>query len=315
MRVSQRLPTRPSGRGVLVLVTMLALSATVWGVQAVGIQADGVQESEAQESGQLVDVGGHRLHIDCLGEGGPVVVFDVGIGESSASWRPLQLRLAGETTACVYDRAGYGASESGPEPRTASVVADELHRLLEGATVPGPYVLVGHSLGALHAIVFAHQFPEATTGLLLLDPPPRAFLRGEAFPELSRMLAGEAEGLALAARQAAESENPEERAQAAYLGAVASEYASLTSATLREADAVKTLGDLPLIVLGSTRPNPAFGEPAAAFQAFWLEQSRELAGTLSRRSEFLATDTSHHIHLDAPETVLEAIERLLRGRI
>src|SRR5262249_37625362 len=94
--------------------------------------------------GRLVDVGGHKLHILCVGSGSPVVVLEAGGGGNSLQWSRVQPNVAGTTRVCSYDRAGFGWSELGPNPRPASRIVGELHTLLEAAQVPGPYVLVGH---------------------------------------------------------------------------------------------------------------------------------------------------------------------------
>ena len=91
--------------------------------------------------GQLVDVGGYRLHINCIGSGSPTVVIDAGQGDWFASWSSwVQPEVAKTTRVCTYDRAGMGYSEVGTLPRTAEQFAQELHTLLQGAAVPGPYV-------------------------------------------------------------------------------------------------------------------------------------------------------------------------------
>lgn len=117
-----------------------------------------------------VDVGGHRLHLSCAGSGSPAVVFDAALGASSLSWSLVQPETARFTRACAYDRAGFGWSEAGPLPRTAGAIAAELRAVLERAAVPPPYVLVGHSFGALVVRVFAGRHPERTVGLVLVDP-------------------------------------------------------------------------------------------------------------------------------------------------
>jgi pimeloyl-ACP methyl ester carboxylesterase len=120
--------------------------------------------------GRLVDVGGHRLHINCTGTGSPAVIFDAALGASSLSWTLVQPDVAALTRACSYDRAGLGWSEAGPMPRTAGRVADELHALLTRAGVAPPYVLVGHSFGGLVMRVFTARHPEHVAGLVLADP-------------------------------------------------------------------------------------------------------------------------------------------------
>src|SRR3712207_9386654 len=101
-------------------------------------------------SGQMVDVGGYHLHINCVGTGSPTVVIDAGLGDWSASWSSgVQPEAARSTRVCAYDRAGMGWSERGPLPRTAERFAEELHTLLRNANISGPYVLVGHSAGVI----------------------------------------------------------------------------------------------------------------------------------------------------------------------
>jgi pimeloyl-ACP methyl ester carboxylesterase len=129
-----------------------------------------VSNQTGRAPGQLVDIGTHRLHLQCAGEGSPTVVFDAALGASSLSWSLVHPPVARLTRACTYDRAGFGWSDAGPLPRTASRIADELHRLLRGGAVPGPYVLVGHSYGGLVMRLYAARHPEEVAGLVLIEP-------------------------------------------------------------------------------------------------------------------------------------------------
>src|SRR5690242_18207099 len=119
--------------------------------------------------GQLVDVGGYRLHINCTGTGSPTVVIESGWGDMSAAWGWVQPEVAKTTRVCTYDRAGMGWSEASPEPRVAREYAKELHTLLANAHETGPYVLVGHSMGGFTVLVYAHDYPDDVSGLVLVD--------------------------------------------------------------------------------------------------------------------------------------------------
>ncbi len=119
--------------------------------------------------GRLIDVGGHRLHIHCAGSGVPVI-FESALGASSLTWRHVQALVSGFAEACAYDRAGFGWSDAGPLPRTAGRIASELHALLVAASIPPPYVLVGHSFGGLTTRLYVQRYPTEVSGLVLLDP-------------------------------------------------------------------------------------------------------------------------------------------------
>jgi pimeloyl-ACP methyl ester carboxylesterase len=118
----------------------------------------------------LIDAGGHRLHVTCAGTGSPAVIFDAALGASSLSWCHVQPGVARVTTACAYDRAGLGWSEAGPLPRTAGRIARELHEVLRASGTQPPYVLVGHSFGALVVRIFTARHPTEVSGLVLIDP-------------------------------------------------------------------------------------------------------------------------------------------------
>jgi pimeloyl-ACP methyl ester carboxylesterase len=120
--------------------------------------------------GRLVDVGTHRLHLQCAGDGRPAVVLDAALGASSLSWSLVQPRVAAVTHTCSYDRAGFGWSDRGPLPRTAARLATELCALLERAALPLPVVLVGHSFGAFVVRLLASRHSEMVAGLLLIEP-------------------------------------------------------------------------------------------------------------------------------------------------
>lgn len=119
--------------------------------------------------GELVDVGGHRLHLIRRGAGAPTVVLDAGLAGFSLDWGLVYPEVARFTSVCAYDRAGYGWSERGPSPRTSERIVDELHALLETAGIEPPYVLVGHSFGGYNVRLFADRYPRDVAGMVLVD--------------------------------------------------------------------------------------------------------------------------------------------------
>ena len=119
--------------------------------------------------GHLVDIGGHRLHLWCTGDGAPAVILDTGLGGSSADWGFVQPDVARFTRVCSYDRAGAGYSDPGPSPRTARRIASELAELLARSGIDGPVVLVGASIAGFDVRVFASDYPQRAAGLVLVD--------------------------------------------------------------------------------------------------------------------------------------------------
>ncbi len=137
----------------------------------------------------MVDVGGHKLHTLLMGEHGPTVVLEVGGTTPAArAWRIVQPEVARFARVLAYDRAGNGASEPGPAPRTARRIAIELNALLAKMQPGPPYVLVGHSFGGTFVRVFAHTYPMKVAGMVLIDPTPEQIIAHKEWqPELERM--------------------------------------------------------------------------------------------------------------------------------
>lgn len=159
-------------------------SAVVHSVVAVGSTAD------PPPIGQLIDIGGRKLHIHCTGRGSPVVIVENGGAAFSFDWELVQPRVSGFTRICTYDRAGYAWSDAGPEFDTFGQVAQDLHLLLAKAGVPGPYVLVGHSLGGMLVRYYQSKFPNDVLGMVLIDSshemsPQRVGLKVVRIPELT----------------------------------------------------------------------------------------------------------------------------------
>ena len=109
------------------------------------MSADSTASGDGQHT--LIDVGGYRLAIRCIGEGSPTVVLETGLGAPSENWAPIQQEIAGLTRVCRFDRAGRAKSDPAPTPRTCADMVTDLRALLHNAGIPAPYVLVGNSLG------------------------------------------------------------------------------------------------------------------------------------------------------------------------
>jgi pimeloyl-ACP methyl ester carboxylesterase len=150
--------------GLVVALLALAVAGAIY--QSIATER---AERAYPPPGQMVDVKGLSLHINCVGQGSPTAVLDGGSGEMSAQWVWVQREVSGTTRVCAYHRAGMGWSEMGPEPRDAKQISSELHALLEGANIEGPYVLVGHSFGGLYMQTYAARYPDEVAGMALVD--------------------------------------------------------------------------------------------------------------------------------------------------
>jgi hypothetical protein len=98
------------------VIAMLALASIGGGYETVREAADA---KAYPMPGQLIDVGGHSLHLNRTGSGSPTVVLEPGGGEMSSNLGWITPAVARDTRVCVYDRAGRGWSEPADTPRTA----------------------------------------------------------------------------------------------------------------------------------------------------------------------------------------------------
>ena len=111
-----------------------------------------------------------RMDYRLEGEGNYTVVFDGGIGGNLEQWTPVVDELSDDNVSTfVYNRRGYGYSDSGPE-RTPEEQAQDLKILLRKAGAPEPYILVGEGYGSLVLTSFAEQFKDSVAGVMLINP-------------------------------------------------------------------------------------------------------------------------------------------------
>ncbi|HEY0000290.1 MAG TPA: alpha/beta hydrolase [Actinoplanes sp.] len=257
--------------------------------------------------GRLVDVGGYRLHLNCSGAGGPTVVLLNGLGETSPLWARIQPAVAATSRVCAYDRAGQGWSDDSSNPADATHAATDLHALLTAAGESGPFVLAGHSSGGVHALTYTHLYPDDVTGVVLLDSasPHQAQLvkpfNGQ-YQVMRRVLAvaptifrfGVGHALPASSTPALPGRAGEQVSAFANSprgwANMRAEQAALPTA-FRQAQALTTLGDTPLVVL-TAKDNvdhlPGWGT------------AQDQMAALSTNSRHTVADLSHVALLDDP---------------
>jgi pimeloyl-ACP methyl ester carboxylesterase len=274
--------------------------------------------------GELVDVGGYKMHIDCTGSGTPTVVLDSGLGDSFIVWRKLQPQIAQFTHVCSYDRAGIGYSDSSPRPRNSKVFAEELHSLLHNAAIAPPYVLIGHSMGGYDVRVFADSYRNEVTGMVLVDSshpeqkkrlPPAlndldaSWLREQEFFEFTMPLG-------LPRLFGFCGNDREVRADDCNFHSLRESVAELTSISESGAQTAETrsLGDMPLIVLSQDPDAPQYDLPEDLVRPTneaWQKMQNELARLSTRSRQVIAKNSGHYIQLDRPDLVLDAVREVV----
>ena len=175
----------------------------------------------------------------------------------------------------------------------------------------GPYILLGHSLGAANLQVFASKNSKDIAGVILLDPPPLDWILGKGFPQLSKMAQQETKNFDSLAESMKKSKDEKQGKRADFFRTLASEHKEMFSSSAQQLASIKSFKGIPLTVITSGKPNPAFGADSTAFQKFWNQQCKILASKSSKGKYILATESSHHIHKDNPAIVLNAINELL----
>ena len=260
VRVRRSVP----GRGRWLLMPVL-LALTAASVGALTQDVDLFRDRDAHPApGRTFSVGDHRLHLDCRGQGGPTVVLFNGLGEISASWARVSGAVGATARVCAYDRAGQAWSDDVDSPQDGVEAARDLHALLAAAGEPGPFVLVGHSIGGPYAMTYAAHYPDEVAGMVD-SSSPRQF---EDLPDYPRQYAVMRRGLALLPTLArlglggpilsgSQLPAPAAKQVDAMISTVRAarngrDEVVMLPKVFADAQALTTLGNLPLVVLTTT---------------------------------------------------------------
>jgi pimeloyl-ACP methyl ester carboxylesterase len=312
---------------------------------AIGAAASGAAPAP-HPPGKLVDLGGHKFHVNCTGQGMPTVVVETGLGDFSFDWILVQTKVAAFTRICTYDRAGYAWSEPGPKPRTFAQINLELRDALAKLGERGPFVLVGHSYGGPVVRNFAATYPREVAGMVLVDsaheglrvgiggnktmrlgegakggsiPPPREEMKesdkssahGQAGPEASQLdpiynVLPPQEQKWRLWAQSLPEIEDAENSQREWSGEYFAKWLSTPQAG--------TLGAIPLIVM--SRAEGGYGNdqdvPAAQLEKERKDGQAKLA-QLSAESKQIIVHSGHNMELEAPGDVASAIRQVVES--
>jgi len=305
-------------------------------------------QNDPPPNGNLVDIGGYKLHIDIKGKGSPAVVMIAGSQAFSFDWSLVMPGISGITQVCTYDRPALAWSDPGPMPRTFDQDIYELHTLLQKSGVKPPYILVGHSLGGIIARLFEKKYPTEVKGLVLVDATSedavlfmngkiqrlRTFSQNRTIPpvktkpdtstkipsmkDMEEMWKMMGEPKIESPFDRLPKKFQEQRIwamrQPKFLLADNGPYWADEFAAMY-ADSLYSMGNKPIYVLSSGRD--AFSKNTdSAMKAIWLEklEQKEKMSNLSTNSKHIITTKSgHEIHLEEPELVINAIIEVIIG--
>ena len=297
-------------------------------------QAAAVEESVSDFAG-LVDIGGGRkIYMECQGKGSPTVVFLSGGADRTETWSTTRdpseqavLPAFAETNrVCAYDRPGTilatGEGEEDFEPSRSTAVdqpttlqdgVSDLHALLSasGEGERGPYVVVGHSLGGAIAKLYASEYPQDASGLVLIDYLPyqaRNALTDDEWELWKNPLLG----------------SPSEEALAIYPDLEQND----NQQNFEQDSAADALKPMPLIVLRSDEPFdftplledgslPMTAEQAEEFRKLlyqaWLDAGADLVSQVPGARMITETHSGHYIHQEQPQLVIDSVREVVEA--
>lgn len=318
--------------GLLVFLVML-----VGVILAAGAIVRARIQANYPPPGQLVDVGGYKLHIHCQGEGSPTVVLLSGSGVPSPYWWLVQNEMAKSTRVCAYDRAGYAWSEEGTDDMSPRGQVEDLKALLSGAGIQPPYVLVGHSYGGYIARLYSQTNPGEVVGLVMVDsaheeqyvryPDPVREMGERMFTgpdsrvglflfsllgSFQALLPGNGPWEEYLPPDVAAMGSAMEKLRPLILYTVKAEVSEMV---VGRSPRVTNLGDIPMIVITHGIPIPLSGQPEdvnAQYEQVALEMQRELLSLSTKSKQIIAEQSNHdEIIVKQPDLVIQAIQEVI----
>lgn len=250
---------------------------------------------------------------------------------TSAHWGWIQPEVAKTTHVVAVDRAGFGWSEPGPEPRDARSNASELQAALSQAGIPGPYIIVGYSYGGAVARLFAHLYPDEVVGMVLVDPrnpdqsqrlPPELLKRFQSDSQMVPMLGflsrfgllrvmglGEQQAAGLPPRQVAE--NAAFYNTPKYWASIREEAEAIAQ-TDEEVRQTRGLGDRPLYILSASEAWFSPGQPADETRIILTQMNEELTALSSNSVHAVVEGASHSSLTNRQEHAQVVTQAILR---
>jgi pimeloyl-ACP methyl ester carboxylesterase len=261
----------------------------------------------------MVPAGAYRLAYTRMGAGSPVVVLEAAGGAPRSTWDTVMPAIAGFTRVISYDRPGLGESEWAGRRRNLTDLTGDLKSLLDGLDEPGPFILVGNSIGGHIIRYFAYQHPEQVAGLVFIDsnhpdlerrqrdllPPPA--------PDESDYLKGMRAWLTQEYI-----ENPNDWEGIDFF------------ACAEQAREVRSFGDLPLVVISAGNHGLDEGDPgsepgvlppgfAAAFDQLWQDLQVDLTRLSTRGRQVIAHNSGHFVHQYEPDLVVSILREMVEA--
>jgi len=288
----------------------------------IGLACSLATTARAQAFAKRVDIGGGRMmYIECHGSGSPTVVLMSGAGAASDSWHANDQRgptvyddIQKTTRVCAYDRPGaphrdqtFSRSDPVPQPTTAQNGVDDLVALLKAADVPGPYVLVAHSLSGTIARVFAGEHPDEVEGIVFVDvltPEFRAQMTPEEWKTWKRISTLPARALAAYP----DFERPDWD-QALDQTAAAAALRPMPVVVLTSSD--KFIDVLPKLIQAGEAPRDTPPDFGAVLDQAQSAAQKKLAALVPGAVHITGTHSGHFIMIDNAPVVIQAIRKVV----
>lgn len=325
-----------------ILLGLIAVLAIAVSLGAVWHAWRGANDLERFPSpGELVDIGGRRLHLVCEGTGEPLVLIENGLTADFSAWDLVLPEIAKTTRVCIYDRAGLGFSDPSQHPTQARQVTEDFAALRAAAHLNGPTILVGWSAGGVFARHHIASRPDDIVGLVLVDSShEQQGLRLPTWPnqeEIDKSFAdmlrwcdrlewtGLVRALGIYEQQMGNLNIPQ--AMREHVVAMFNRNGSCRGvahemegfrADVRSTTPPQSLDDLPLVVLTRGRPSEAKDFPVAiepvqikeADDAWWTLQ-RELVALSTQSKQVKLNDSGHGIPFERPDAIVQAVSELV----
>ncbi|MBA3535784.1 MAG: alpha/beta hydrolase [Tatlockia sp.] len=274
-----------------------------------------VTSANSNDFAKLVDIGtGRKIFLKCSGKGSPTILLESGYRNDSDVWtvsiqgkKSIFPAIAAFTRVCVYDRPGtigwtikdHSRSDKIKMPRSAESVVQDLHSLLEKAKEPGPYVLVGHSLGGIFVRLYASAYPNEVAGLILVDAYPESFrtkIGKKTWQEYLKITIPNPPGIT--------DPNFENL-----------DFDKVTD-YIEEVSKYKPLKPMPLTVLsrGQAAELPKQVESLLTsdeMEKAWQAGQKKLVSLAPNSKQIIATESQHYIQYFQPELIIEAIRTMV----